>query len=369
MSSRSGLPDPRLLRRRLLRWFDAHRRELPWRRTHDPWAILVSEVMLQQTTVTAATPYYVRFMDRWPSPSALAAAGRDELLAQWAGLGYYRRAHMLMDAASAVSESGGAMPGDYAGLLALPGVGRYTAAAVASIAFGERVAAVDGNVERVVTRLAAIEGDPKRAPAAAAIRAAADALLSPSRPGDFNQALMDLGATICRPTAPRCLACPLESLCAAHRAGRPERLPTRPARAPATPVTRLAAVVRRGGRVLLERRAEPPNEGFLELPSVDVVPSRRRADGEPRDGAADLRRGLARRLGVELRVGAALPVHRHSITRYRIRVHPYLGTLCSAARGPGLLWVSPRDVDRPLTTATRRILAASLPRLLRDETR
>ncbi|MHC4846302.1 MAG: A/G-specific adenine glycosylase, partial [Planctomycetota bacterium] len=209
-------PERARLRARLLAWFDEHQRDLPWRRTRDPWAILVSEIMLQQTTVAAAIPYYERFVRRWPRPADLARAGRDELLAAWAGLGYYRRARHLMDAASVVAEDGGQLPARADALRALPGIGEYTAAAVASIAFGEAIAAVDGNVERVMCRLGAIEGNPKQAVARRAIRDLAEALLDADRPGDFNQALMELGATVCRPTSPDCGRCPLSADCRAR---------------------------------------------------------------------------------------------------------------------------------------------------------
>ncbi|HEX5011379.1 MAG TPA: A/G-specific adenine glycosylase, partial [Planctomycetota bacterium] len=230
-------------RRALLAWWDRGRRDLPWRRTRDPWAILVSEVMLQQTTVAAVVPYWERFVRRWPRPADLAAARTDELLSAWAGLGYYRRARHLQAAACAVAEAGGELPRRAQQLRELPGIGEYTAAAVASIAHGEPVAAVDGNVERVLSRFFALPLDPKSAAGRSALRAHADALLHRERPGDFNQALMELGATLCRPAAPQCLLCPLRAGCAALAAGAPERFPRRPPRAAAVPMLRVAAVV------------------------------------------------------------------------------------------------------------------------------
>src|SRR5262245_22602734 len=211
-------------RRALLQWFDRGRRELPWRETRDPWAILVSEVMLQQTTVSAALPYYERFLARWPTPARLSRAGLDELLAEWAGLGYYSRARNLHAAAGIVAEAG-ALPCDSAGLRALPGVGPYTAAAVASIAYGEPIAAVDGNVERVVCRLLAWPGPTSRAAVRQRIAAAAQSLLDPRRPGDHNQAMMELGATLCRPRSPRCGECPVAAHCSAFASGDPLRFP------------------------------------------------------------------------------------------------------------------------------------------------
>lgn len=196
----------------LLRWYSVHRRDLPWRRTHDPYRIWVSEIMLQQTRVGAVLEHYRRFLERFPDISALAAASEPEVLAVWSGLGYYRRARMLHQAAqSVVVEHRGAMPETAAGLRKLPGIGAYTSAAVASIAFGEPIAVVDGNVERVLARVAgwsaAEPGFPARVGALAA------ELVDPERPGDFNQAMMELGATACLPKGPLCLSCPVEPLC------------------------------------------------------------------------------------------------------------------------------------------------------------
>ena len=359
----TGLRDPKTTRRALLRWFDAHRRELPWRGSRDPWAILVSEIMLQQTTVAAVTPYFERFLARWPAPADLARASRDELLSAWAGLGYYRRAHMLMDAATRMADG---CPQDAAGLAGLPGVGEYTAAAVASIAFGEPVAAVDGNVERVVSRLAALPGDPRKAAGKRAVRRAAQALLDTRRPGDFNQAVMDLGSAICRPRDPRCEDCPLSKTCEGFATGRPERFPELPPRPKPVPVVRAVAVVRRAGKLLLTERTESPNAGFCELPGLELDGARLDEHGAPLDAGAALREWLSATHGLTLRPGEELPLHRHSITRYRLRVHPVLGTLSSGRVTAPLHWGRPDD-GRPLTTATRRILSRSLPELFETE--
>jgi A/G-specific adenine glycosylase len=312
-------------------------------------------------------PYYRRFLERWPTPATLAAASRDELLGEWSGLGYYRRAHLLMDAACAVSEGGGELPRDAAGLAALPGIGEYTAAAVASIAHDEPVAAIDGNVERVLTRLLALPGNPRQGDTAKAVRRAADELLDRDAPGAFNQALMDLGATLCRPRAPRCEACPWSQGCLGLAEGRPERYPQLPARAPATQVTRLAVVVRQRGDVLLERRRKPPNEGFYELPALDVDAH---ADGATPlfDRSAvgpgpRLVNHLRQRFGLTVFLERKLPEHRHSITRYRIRVHPFRATLSAGRVSDPLAWISPKLSGAPITTASRRILADAHPDL------
>jgi A/G-specific adenine glycosylase len=199
-------------RRKLLRWYDAHARTLPWRQTRDPYKIWVSEIMLQQTRVAAVLAHYREFLKRFPTIAALAAAREEQVLAAWSGLGYYRRARMLHRAAQEIVASGGKMPRSLEGLRALPGVGRYTAAAIASIAFGIPAAVVDGNVERVLGRL---HGKPLRN---GKVWEAAEALLDPKRSGDFNQAMMELGATVCLPDKPDCARCPLHSMCATRGA-------------------------------------------------------------------------------------------------------------------------------------------------------
>ncbi len=316
--------------------------------------------MLQQTTVAAVTPYWERFLTRWPNPAALAGASRDELLSAWAGLGYYSRAHRLMDAAQQLEHES---PSSAADLRKLPGIGEYTAAAVASIAWDEPVAAVDGNVERVVSRLAALEGDPRKAVGKRAVRRAAQALLDSRRPGDFNQAVMDLGATICKPRTPDCERCPLRSTCRAHALGTQERFPALPPRPKPTPLVHAVALISQRGKILVQQREQSPNAGFLELPCLAWRAGDIDEQGAPREPAS-----MGPRLGVYLsdahglraRVGEALPVHRHSITRYRIRVYPFRVTLSSGRVQQPLAW-APSTSEQPFTTATRRILAAALP--------
>ena len=205
-------PETRTFRRLLLNWFDENARDLPWRRTREPYAIWVSEIMLQQTRVSAVADHYTRFMEKFPTLSALAKASESQVLACWSGLGYYRRARMLHRAVRFVAkELHGELPGSAAELRALPGIGEYTSAAIASIGFGEAVACVDGNVARVLTR---VRGWTERTAGVAKIRSAASELLDADRPGDFNQAMMELGATVCLPRGPLCLHCPVADLCA-----------------------------------------------------------------------------------------------------------------------------------------------------------
>ena len=234
----------------LLGWYDAHARALPWRTKpreprQDPYRVWLSEVMLQQTTVAAVGKYYARFLELWPTVGDLAAAEDSAVMAEWAGLGYYARARNLIAAARVVAAAGGAFPETEDGLRALPGLGAYTAAAVAAIAFDRRAVVVDANVERVVARLFRIETPlPAARPA---IRAAADAITPRARPGDFAQAMMDLGATICTPRRPRCLLCPLAAPCRARSVGDPEALPLKPAKKSKPQRTGTAWWIERGG--------------------------------------------------------------------------------------------------------------------------
>ncbi len=256
-------PARKLLAQNLLGWYDRSRRVLPWRaapgRRADPYAVWLSEIMLQQTTVAAVEGYFAAFLKRWPTVEALARAPLDEVLAAWAGLGYYARARNLHACARLVAEKfGGRFPDDEAELLRLPGIGPYTAAAIAAIAFDRPCVAQDGNVERVVARLFAIATPPPRAKAE--IKQKTASFLSHARPGDFAQALMDLGATICTPRAPQCLLCPLAAGCAAARLGTPEAFPVKPEKTKKPHRRGAAFILRRGETVLLRRR---PEKGLL----------------------------------------------------------------------------------------------------------
>jgi len=264
----------RQFRQKLLFWFDENARDLPWRRTRDPYAIWVSEIMLQQTRVNAVLDHYARFMARFPTIYALAKAQEPDVLAIWSGLGYYRRARMLHKAAQfAVEELSGEMPETAAGLRVLPGVGEYTSAAIASIAFGDPAAAIDGNVERVIMRLAApllqSGSQPKAGALKAFIRHTAEQLLARERPGDFNQAMMELGATICLPKNPLCLQCPVQKLC--HTRGEHPTLRRKEMRSKSVSY----ALLRRSNRkneveILLEQRSHEASlmAGMWELPEV-----------------------------------------------------------------------------------------------------
>ena len=273
----------------LLAWFDANRREMPWRSDPKPYHVLLSELMLQQTRVETVIPYYRRFLERWPTPEAFAAAEEDEVVAAWAGLGYYSRARNLHRAVREAVSCGG-IPSEVAALRALPGVGPYTAGAVASIAFGVQTPVVDGNVERVLTRLAAYVDDPRTAKGKRWLWGRAAELVPEDRPGDFNQALMELGSQVCTPRRPRCAACPVESHCAGKEQA--ESLPNKPKKKPPTPIRGVCGVLvtergllvaRRPERGLLAGLWEPPMalvEADVDLPDALVSAWRARLDLE-----------------------------------------------------------------------------------------
>ncbi|MGQ0612140.1 MAG: A/G-specific adenine glycosylase [Planctomycetaceae bacterium] len=297
---------------RLLAWYRRRRRNLPWRGTKDPYAIWVSEVMLQQTRVAAAVPYYERFLDRFPDVGTLARARLPTVLRHWAGLGYYRRARNLHAAARVVARSG--FPRTAQGWRALPGVGAYTSAAVASIAFREPVAVVDGNVARVLCRLHALPGGATR------IAALAQTWLRRDAPGDFNQAVMELGATICTPRAPSCDACPLADACCGRH--EPSRYPAPRPRPRTSLENRAVAFEVRGGRVLLRQYGKGERlEGLWDLPEAA---------------------GSGRVLGTV----------RHTIVDCRMLLSIHAG----GARGGGT-WVTRARLSRlPLTAAARKCL-------------
>jgi A/G-specific adenine glycosylase len=306
------------LRDRLTDWYDHQRRDLPWRDEPDPYRIWISEVMLQQTQVTTVVPYYERFLGRFPTLADLAAAGLDDVLKAWEGLGYYARARNLHAAARQVmADHQGRLPESYSALRRLPGFGDYTAGAVASIAFGERVPAVDGNVKRVLARLYAITDDVTQGATGRRLRAIAAELVPPDRPGDFNQALMELGATLCTPTSPRCLLCPVNAECEALAQGLSERLPVKTARRERPHYDVTAAVIRRddGHLLIAQRKPEAMLGGLWEFPGGKCQPGEALPDC--------LRREIREELGIEIEVGQFLTTIKHGYTHFRISLHVF----------------------------------------------
>jgi A/G-specific adenine glycosylase len=270
------IASPGPIRRLILNWFRTNQRNLPWRRTRDPYRIWISEVMLQQTRVAAVIPYYERFLNRFPDVKALALANEQELLATWAGLGYYSRARNLQKAAKRMLELG-AFPGDYPTLRSLPGVGDYTAAAIASIAFDLPHAVLDGNVIRVLSRFTEETGNVDSTMVRTRLRTVADSLLDPQHPGEFNQGLMELGATVCLPREPQCCLCPLATDCRALRVGRQSELPLKSARPGPLDVEIQLLLIEKAGAILAWQRPAESRRlaGFWELPEPAQVPRAR----------------------------------------------------------------------------------------------
>jgi len=263
-------PERARFRKRLLAWFDEFQRDLPWRRTKDPYRIWLSEIMLQQTRVTAAIPYYERFLGRFPDVESLAEADDQEVLRHWAGLGYYSRARNLQKAArQIVAEHGSRFPKDPNKALALAGIGSYTAAAVLSIAYKKKMAVVDGNVARVLARLDATRGDLRKGSQWQQLQKRADELLAPSAPGDWNQAMMELGATICTPRSPQCLLCPVAEFCEARKQGLTDVIPDkRLQRHPVELILATLVLVDPAGQTLL---LPPPKRDVKAMAKHDVA--------------------------------------------------------------------------------------------------
>lgn len=325
---------------------------MPWRRTSDPYRILVAEYLLQRTRVVSGTPYYERFLARFPDVAALAAASEEEVLKAWEGLGYYRRARSLLAAAKAVvRDHAGQIPSDAGSLATLPGIGPYTAGAVASIAFGERVPAVDGNVTRVLARLFRVESDVTASEGKARIAQLAWEMVPEARAGAFNQALMELGATVCTPRRPRCDDCPLRGVCRARADGVQARLPcTRPPRRPEV-VAVAFAYIRSGKRTLLVRRPESGLLGGLwALPGGEVGSA-----GNPDRALRDL---VAAQTGLRVDVRDEVAPIRHTFSHRR-----WTGSLLRCvprgrvAGSPAVRWVDDREIARlPLVPSHRGLL-------------
>jgi len=332
-------------RARLLAWYARERRDLPWRRTSDPFAIWISEAMLQQTRVEAVIGYWERFLARFPDIRTLAQAPEQDVLSAWSGLGYYRRARALRAAAQAIVERhGGEFPRDAELVRELPGIGPYTAGAVLSIAFDLPEPLVDGNVARVLARWFAHEADAVATQKWAWERARE---LVPQRAGagQWNQALMELGATVCTPQRPRCETCPVARSCAALAQGAVARIPRPKVRPEPVDVELVAWVVERRGAILMEQRpAEGRMAGLWQLPTVQVAPVRPEL--------------FPARLTVELEPGPELGVERHAITRHRIRMVLRRGELGRASLPERLRWVPREETLRlPLTGMARKSLA------------
>ncbi len=340
----------------LVRWFRLHRRDLPWRAKRTPYRVWISELMLQQTRVETVIPYFVRFLKRFPSVEALAVAPRQDVLKMWEGLGYYSRARHAQDAARLlVRENDGRFPSTMEGWLALPGVGRYTAAAVGSLALGFNAAVVDGNVERVLSRVLAFRHDVRTASARRAFQDCAEALLIPGRAGLSNESLMELGALVCTPKKPECPACPLRRVCSARAEGVPEQYPgkKRKAKVPHK-IVGAGVVVRGDGRVLIAQRKESSMLGGLwEFPGGTLE----RGESLPEC----IRRELNEELGIDTAVGPLLAVVRHAYSHFTIELHTHWARIVKgrprAIHCADFAWRRPRELrSHPFSTADLQIV-------------
>ena len=324
--------DEAAIRSALLAWFRRNARSLPWRKSGDPYAVWVSEVMLQQTQVATVIPYYQRFLEAFPTLADLARAPLERVLELWSGLGYYRRARHMHEAAKELVRSfAGVFPQDYTQIRSLAGIGDYTARAVLSIAFNLPHTLLDGNVARVLSRLAALQGNLNQGGFRRAVEAQLERLLSRRRPGNFNQALMELGQTVCLPRAPRCAACPLRGWCEGYRTGHPEVFPQPRPRRAAESHFLAAAVIRRGPRVALVRGLD---DGLLD--DLWNFPS---AFGRSRVEALESLRDKLVGLGFTgLNVRDFVAELRHGITYRSICVHAYPAEMSNVSRRKGLRW-------------------------------
>ena len=345
----------RKFRRALLSWFAAGQRDLPWRKTKDPYRIWLSEIMLQQTRVAAVVPYYSKFLARFPNLAALARARTETVLQRWAGLGYYSRARDLHRAAKEIlAHHGGRFPRGYDAALSLPGIGRYTASAVLSIAFGEPLAVLDGNVARVLARLAAVRGD-LRAPAIwNDLDDTAHMLLARDAPGAWNQAMMELGATVCTPKSPRCMECPVAAWCRARKLGIAGQLPAARAKRKPVRLTLAAAVLLdpRGKTLVIRKGDGALFSRLWQFPVLEITAN----------GGARLRQHLKKIFGLTVD-GRMTPLDtaRHTVTFRQVRLEPYLVRVAKlpevqGARTPSLT----RVADLPISGATRKIADAAI---------
>jgi len=351
-------PTPRqceAFREALIDWYDEHKRSMPWRETEDPYRIWVAEIMLQQTRVDTVRDYYPHFLDAFPTVEALAHAERDAVLKQWEGLGFYARARHLHEAAQhVVDEHNGTVPDTMDAIRDLKGVGPYTAAAVLSIAYQKPHAVLDGNVKRVLTRVFTVEDDATSTATERALRRLANELLPPRRPGDFNQAVMELGALVCTPRTPHCDRCPLHEVCQAHAAGTEEDYPVTPESEPVPHHDIAVGLVFDGDQLLIQRR---PDEGLLG--GLWEFPGGKQEEGESLEEAC--RRELKEELGIDVAIESPFYTLSHAYSHFKITLHAFrcrIGSGTPTAReDQPFRWVGIDELDDyAFPRANRRLI-------------
>jgi A/G-specific adenine glycosylase len=359
----------RMIRRRILKWYGRRRRDLPWRRSCDPYRVWISEIMLQQTQVETVKPYFRRFVRRFPSIRSLAKAPADAVMKAWEGLGYYARARNLHRAAKTISaDFGGRLPETPEELMKLPGIGRSTAGAISSIAFGRAAPVLDGNIGRVLCRVFRVRSNLTGSRTRKKLWTLAEELLLANRPfggpehsrtgspGDFNQALMDLGATVCIPRNPHCGVCPLATVCLARAHGEQDKLPVKTKRKPTPHYDVAVGIIRRGKRLLIDRRKP---EGLLG--GLWEFPGGKRKEDESLE--ACLAREIGEELGIRVKVLCPLMSVPHAYTHFRITLHVYECRYVSGRpRAIGCAewrWVRPDELDRyAFPSANRKVIEA-----------
>lgn len=341
-------------RRRLLSWFAKYKRDLPWRKSQDPYRIWVSEIMLQQTTVKMAEPFFKRFLAAFPKVEDLARADESQVLRLWEGLGYYRRARAMHAAAKQiVAEHGGEFPRDVVTLQTLPGIGRYTAGAIASMAYDLRAPILETNTIRLLARLLAYRDDPTKSAGQKLLWATAEEVLPQSNIAQFNQALMELGSLVCMPANPKCEVCPVSTLCGAFLAGLQSEIPKPAVKQPFTAIREATVVVRKNGHVLL--RQCQPNErwaGLWDFPRFEIE-----AEG-PLFVQKELTAKLRDQTGITAEPGNLLTTIKHGVTRFRITLDCYAAKFQSGrlSATKNLRWISPSALkELPLSTTGRKL--------------
>lgn len=347
-----------VIAQRLLDWYAANQRVLPWRSSQDPYAIWVSEIMLQQTRVETVLPYFHKWMARFPTVEALASADLEEVLNLWEGLGYYRRARYLHQAAQQlIDRTGGQLPTSKRALRELPGIGEYTAAAIGAFAYDQDTIALDGNLKRVLARLFDIDLELQSTEAVNRLRQLGQDILPTGKASDFNQALMDLGALICTPQNPGCSDCPLAEHCLAYAKGRQDELPVKRPKGSLPQVERAAAVLFKGDQVLLGRR---PPDGLLadlwEFPGLDL--------DKARAPQAQLANWLREEIGLKANGWQAQGTYRHAYSHFKVVVHAYLGQWQTgqpaSSQHTQLRWVRRDDLEQYPMGKVDRLIADSL---------